>query len=173
MGKKKAKKNPEKHKTEQINKQKQTSEPVNSGVSKEKHYAVADTLVNAFKKTDNPSEFRLSSLFDEKIKQGNYYYNFITNANVQILIVLFIENPSLPKQIIAEEVLLNKAHTEDSIQRDSSSEDDEELEEPPVEILPARASEKVLGKCGVWGETFFFKEDDSRFKGKVEFIIMY
>ncbi len=36
-------------------------------VSKEKHYSVADTLKDAFKKNDE-SEFRLSALFDEKLK---------------------------------------------------------------------------------------------------------
>lgn len=49
--------------------------------------------------------------------------------------------------------------------RSSDSEFEEEMDEEPAEILPTPASEKVLGRCGVWGETFFFKKDDSRFQG--------
>lgn len=48
----------------------------------------------------------------------------------------------------------------------SDAEDVDEENEAPIEVLPQTApSENVLGKCGVWGEPFFFKPNDSRLKG--------
>ena len=51
--------------------------------------------------------------------------------------------------------------------------DDEDADEDaggennaPLEVLSSAVPpEKVLGKCGVWGETFFFKPGDSRLTG--------
>lgn len=46
---------------------------------------------------------------------------------------------------------------------DSEGNDDDEA---PLQVLPLTVrSEKVLGKYGVWGESFFFKPDDSRLNG--------
>lgn len=57
-------------------------------------------------------------------------------------------------------------HVENIPQQYSDDESEEDVEmEAPIDIPSTSASEKVLGKCGVWGETFFFKENDSRFKG--------
>jgi len=53
---------------------------------------------------------------------------------------------------------------------DSIVSDVDEGNEPPLDILSAAiTTEKVLGKCGIWGETFFFKPDDSRLKGILKF----
>ncbi len=49
---------------------------------------------------------------------------------------------------------------------ESESDDDISDDEPPIDVPLTVTSEKVLGKCGVWGETFFFKENDSRLQGK-------
>jgi hypothetical protein len=63
---------------------------------------------------------------------------------------------------------------ENPLENGTASEEEDDLDdlddEKPLEVLPlAVPSEKVLGKCGVWGETFFFKPDDSRLKGSFKF----
>lgn len=39
------------------------------------------------------------------------------------------------------------------------------IDETPLDLPLTTPTEKVLDKCGVWGETFFFKANDSRFSG--------
>ncbi|XP_065213862.1 probable RNA-binding protein CG14230 [Planococcus citri] len=146
--KKKTKKKQEKHQSEYDKKSEPVAKPE---VSKEKHYSVADTLKDAFKKTESQSGFSLSSLFDQKIKE---------------------DTSSLPIRDIdsGKTISEDNYHAENIPQEYSDDESEEDVEmETPIDIPSTSASEKVLGKCGVWGETFFFKENDSRFKEAIDF----
>lgn len=79
----------------------------------------------------------------------------------------------------AEAVPLKKLKTIANPFEDASSSDEENNEvtideEEPVNIrLGPVPSEKVLGKCGVWGETFFFKPNDSRLQGKWTVLLLF
>lgn len=72
-----------------------------------------------------------------------------------------------------------KSKTIGNIFENASSSDDEndevtiDEEEPLNVCLNPVPSEKVLGKCGVWGETFFFQPNDSRLQGKFYVLILH
>lgn len=59
-----------KDKTEKRKKEEERREVIKPEVSKEKYYNVTNTLKDSFREKEEKSTFTLSSLFDEKLKEG-------------------------------------------------------------------------------------------------------
>lgn len=72
--KRNTKKNIKKSKIEEKNVKHEEVRPI---VSKDKHYTVADTLKDAFKKTETKPVFKLSEIFDDQLKQSKYFEYFL------------------------------------------------------------------------------------------------
>ncbi|VVC31008.1 Hypothetical protein CINCED_3A014458 [Cinara cedri] len=127
--------------------QQQSKEPV---IDTDKYYKVEDKLKDVF---SSQSQFSLTNLFhtsdksSDKLEQDDYEAEKMSNPQKK-----FGQNPFID---------------------DSSDSEEENIHEDNVDNFDDKvASEKILGSRGVWREVFFFKVDDSRFKGTNTYIIV-